>query len=165
MITVSEAKNIFAAMVDEADKDKCWQWKGCTARGYGIISFKGKSYKAHRISMYIEKGEMPPANLVVCHKCDNPTCVNPNHLFVGTTQDNQTDMKNKGRSLYGERNGNCKTTEYDVKRMRIMRAFNMPRDRIAKAFGMSETHTSRILKKEVFSYIASNLDASYRYAK
>ncbi len=65
-------------------------------RGYGKIKFKGKDYRAHRLSYIIKNGEIP-SSIFVCHKCDNPPCINPDHLFLGTAKDNALDRKNKGR--------------------------------------------------------------------
>lgn len=74
----------------------CWNWKGCTNnRGYGWFQ-TGKTSLAHRISYKLFYG-ISPKNKLVLHKCDNPKCVNPDHLFLGTHKDNMIDMVNKGR--------------------------------------------------------------------
>jgi hypothetical protein len=95
---------------------KCWIWIANTDRdGYGRISSKGVQYKAHRISWEIYNGPIPD-ELLVLHKCDNPPCVNPNHLFLGTHKDNSVDMVNKGRSNHslGSTNPRAILSECDV---------------------------------------------------
>lgn len=115
----------------------CWGWKGKRwGAGYGRIWVEGKSCYLHRFSYQLHFGEVP-GNLYVCHTCDNPSCSNPNHLFLGTAQDNIDDMWRKGRAnppsgprgtpaialenpLYiaGENNGNHKLTDDDVRYIR-----------------------------------------------
>lgn len=75
----------------------CWLWQGApTSGGYGRFWFDGVRKLAHRAAYEIFKGDIPE-DMCVCHKCDNPLCVNPKHLFLGTHSDNMRDMGNKGR--------------------------------------------------------------------
>lgn len=95
-------KELLERFLDKVDKktdSECWNWKGCKDRfGYGMMSSKhNKSpFKAHRISYEIHK-EVIPKGLWVLHKCDNPSCVNPNHLYLGTQFENMRDASNRGR--------------------------------------------------------------------
>ena len=75
----------------------CWPWKGVTDRqGYGVFTHRGKNYQAHRVSWALKNGPIPEG-LCACHKCDNPICVNPDHVFLGTQMDNVRDCWSKGR--------------------------------------------------------------------
>lgn len=79
----------------------CWEWKASkSVNGYGKIRWEGKSQLAHRVSWELHFG-LIPTGLQVCHSCDNRTCVRPDHLFLGTAQDNTDDMMNKSRWING----------------------------------------------------------------
>lgn len=124
----------------------CWNWKAsCAGKGYGQIKLPGERRQiyAHRLSWLIYRGEISD-NRQVLHRCDNPKCVNPEHLFLGTCADNLQDMKQKGRHLYGSRNSRAKLTEDDVKQIKRCLDSGMTQTRIAKAFGVSQIEISRI---------------------
>ena len=80
-----------------AGPDECWEWKaGKNTSGYGWFSFNGTQITSNRMVWLLINGEIPNG-MCVCHKCDNPSCVNPDHLFLGTHLDNMKDKSIKGR--------------------------------------------------------------------
>lgn len=90
----------------------CWLWIGCsTTKGYGEFYWKRPGHHrtvfAHRASYAIRHGASPPAGMLVCHKCDTPSCVNPDHLFLGTALDNTRDMFSKGRERTQKASATC----------------------------------------------------------
>lgn len=94
---------------------QCWVWIGGTNSGYGVIYFNGKPWKVHRFSYYLHLGKISEG-LSVLHRCDNPLCVNPEHLFIGTQVDNISDMvgKNRQKGAVGQRNKKAKLTDQEV---------------------------------------------------
>lgn len=91
----------FWRYVDKAGPDECWVWTGAKAGEYGRVSVKGVGFGAHRISYEMAKGPIPPG-FIILHSCDNPPCVNPSHLRVGTHTDNVHDMLEKGRGVVSD---------------------------------------------------------------
>lgn len=97
------------------NKDLCWEWEsGVDKDGYGVFSIDRGGYRAHRVSYFLSI-EIDPMGLLVCHKCDNPACCNPAHLFLGTARENMEDCKSKGRYITGEKNGMVKHPDLVLK--------------------------------------------------
>lgn len=112
---------------------------------------RGRGY-AHRIAWEEANGPIPPG-LFVLHKCDNPPCVRPDHLFLGTNLDNIRDMVAKGRSRRGERNVNAKLTGADIPVIREMAAAGLGTTAIGLEFGVSDTAIRHILAGRTWTYI------------
>lgn len=92
----------FSTKVDVRGPDECWEWRGATGRGYGVIRDDGRVKKAHRIALEIALGRPIGPGLYVCHTCDNRPCCNPAHLYEGTAQDNSDDAVVRGRVRRGD---------------------------------------------------------------
>lgn len=96
----------------------CWEWTGYRhANGYGAMHVDGKSMYVHRLSWWLSSGRHPSLSFVL-HRCDNPACVRPAHLFLGTHADNNKDRDSKKRQAHGETQGSAKLTDADVNDIR-----------------------------------------------
>lgn len=128
---------------DKVDLSGCWIWEGMTDKdGYGKFFYKKRTERAHRVSWILFKGEIPE-ELYVCHTCDNRSCVNPYHLFLGTNQENTKDRDNKERQARGEKQGASLLTSEEVKYIRD----NYRRGNggiLARKFGVSRSAISCI---------------------
>lgn len=132
-----------SAEVKKLTVQECWEWQGHRDKdGYGRLRFRYKEYGAHRAAYELEFGAIPNG-LIVLHTCDNPCCCNPNHLVLGTYHANAVDRDNKGRGSgpYGERNGNAKLTNEQVK---MIIADSRKHEDIAVDFGIKRHTVSRI---------------------
>lgn len=124
----------------------CWQWKDGKTERYPSFTYNQTNHHAHRVSYMLFKGDIPEG-LCVCHSCDNPKCVNPRHLFLGTMGDNLRDMFRKGRrNICGENHTNNKLTTEQVLSIRKMAKDNKPTKEIAKEFNISTTNVNLIIR-------------------
>lgn len=161
----------FWSKVSVSPADACWVWLASRVRGYGQFEVRNGGKRrlndaAHRMAWRIACGEIP-AGMFVCHRCDNPPCVNPAHLFLGTPADNAADMRAKGRSTRGrlmpqtgtpgERNARAKLSTADVLAMRSMRGDGLLHREIAARFHVAENTVSRILSGKRWGHIEAGL--------
>lgn len=135
--------------------DGCWCWTAALNRenGYGRFKVHGKMVGAHRFSYMLSYGPIPEG-LVICHKCDNPPCVRPDHLFPGTHKDNGRDKVEKGRALSGIRNAFAKLTDEQVSEIRHLDISGIPQREIALRFSLAQTTVSRIVRASAWRHIA-----------
>lgn len=104
----------------------CWIWQAAKDKdGYGKVRYQGKDYRAHRLSYQMHTG-VNPKEMLVLHKCDTPSCVNPSCLFLGTNQDNMSDKVAKGRHPKHEDHYRSKLTHRDVELIREMTKRHKP---------------------------------------
>lgn len=138
---------------------QCWQWIGSRSpRGYGQIASGKKHYRAHRWAYQEFVG--PLDNMLVCHHCDNPSCVNPAHLFLGMQLDNQKDMTEKNRQAKGEKNGWAELTERIVLLIRSQWAKRRGRgdpvygqSALARRFNTTQRNISYIVCRKHWKHI------------
>jgi hypothetical protein len=122
----------------------CWEWQAAkSARGYGFVKYHGSQRYAHRLAYETFVGPIPDG-MCVCHHCDNPSCVKPSHLFLGTHADNRADCVAKGRHGRGERNGRAKLGESDVAEIRRRLTRGELQQCLADEYGMSNQQISNI---------------------
>ena len=148
----------FWSYVQKGPDNSCWPWLGAkTTKGYGLFTtgpvIRRKHQVVTRVAFKIAYGPFDE-RLNICHTCDNPSCVNPRHLFVGTSQDNHDDCVAKGRSLKGERHPMRKLTESDVLKIRDLRSSSrLSFGRLAEQFGISRTTAHRVCAKIIWGHI------------
>jgi hypothetical protein len=164
----------FWAKVDKRGPDECWPWAaGRNAKGYGYFHIGGERARsvversAHRASWVLARGPIPDG-LYVLHRCDNPPCVNPAHLFLGTHLDNIQDMKAKGRAARGERSAarlhperrargekasGAKITEAQVRAIRREHAAGATARAIAPRYGLHETSVGQIVRRQSWAHV------------
>jgi hypothetical protein len=142
---------------------ECWEWRGARYRnGYGFL-FAGPLYptrarfvKAHRLSWEIANGEVPEG-LCVLHHCDNPSCVNPAHLYVGTRRDNARDRavrkRGKEQRQRGEQNDNSKLVEADVREIIAALERGETQISVAAQFGIKQPQVSRIARRVSWAHL------------
>lgn len=151
------------------DLGPCWMWTAgiYKEKGYGLFTIMGANYYAHRASFTIAHAGIPEG-LFVCHKCDNPPCVNPAHLFAGTALENSTDALLKGRLATGRRNGNYthperfprgtrvwtnKLSEEQVIEIRAHHAMGAQLRIIGEAYGVSWQNVSKIVRRKSWAHL------------
>lgn len=134
--------------------DGCWYWTASVnSAGYGRISWQGVPKLAHRVSWELHYGAIP-SGLLVCHHCDNPPCVNPEHLFLGTKLDNSIDMVAKGRSpkACGEKSGMAKLTASQVADIRRLVRSGETQVFVASIYGVHPAHVSRLVNRKRWAH-------------
>lgn len=132
----------------------CWVWPfAVSSNGYGRVHCgPGDDQSAHRVALELDG--RPPGDLYACHHCDNPPCVNPAHLYVGTAAQNTQDALRRGRSAIGERVNTAKLTAADVVAIRALYASGTSAYRIAKDTGMSTGAIRHIVKGRTWKHVA-----------
>lgn len=149
----------FWSKVERQGEDQCWIWKGGSdPRGYGRFYAGDKAFVASRIALALSLGMEIPKGLLACHRCDNPPCVNPNHLFLGSDSDNQIDAFSKNRRAIspicrpGSLNGSSRLTEDEVSIILALKGEMMQID-IAPLFGVNSTTITLIHGRKTWRHV------------
>ena len=131
----------------------CWQWNAHADKdGYGVMSSHGKNIRAHRFSYEHHIGAIPQG-MSVCHKCDNPGCVNPEHLFIGSAKDNAQDALTKKRHYIGDKNGRSKITEDHAK---FIKSSSMSGPELAEMFNVNRSTINNIRRGVTWKHLLSD---------
>lgn len=135
--------------------DTCWIWNGARGRGdYGQFCLEDRNnMHAHRAAYVLFNKIKIPEGLLACHTCDNPPCVNPQHIFLGTTQHNTEDMMKKGRSMKGEKHPKAKLTKENVLDIRRLHKEGIKQTKIAEMFNVLASYINCIIKKRTWKHI------------
>lgn len=156
---MTAAERFWAKVDTSAGPEGCWPWTAARRReGYGhFAGGPGLSY-AHRFSYWLATGQHP-GDLLVRHTCDNPPCVNPAHLELGTIADNMADRHNRGRDARGERINHAKLTDADVLSIRHRFEQGESHSDLAAAFGVSRSNVCRIVNGRTWSHVGAPAEA------
>lgn len=156
----SSTEERFWRKVRRGDPNECWVWLGATRSGplkYGKMTVEGAYMAAHRYSYELAYGPIPDG-MLVCHKCDNPSCVNPAHLFLGTHRDNMQDCIEKNRFVFqhegvcpeirGAKNPNARLTDSDVRAIRdLYAAGGHTKTELSRMYHVGRTTITRVVDR------------------
>lgn len=131
----------------------CWEWTGCLSHGYGSLKVNGKRFIASRFSYELHYGKIPKGKFVL-HKCDNPACIRPEHLFLGTQKDNVRDSVSKGRNMVGEKQNFAKLTNEKVIEIRSLYSKgNISQTELGKKFNVHQHTISCLVRRQTWKHI------------
>lgn len=131
----------------------CTLWMGATDKdGYGWVTHRGNMEYIHRLTWRLANGPIP-AGICVCHKCDTPGCYELDHLFLGTSLENQKDCTAKGRSRRGSVNGKAKLNVHDVRIIRTLAADGIPQLDLARLYGVQPPAINKIVHRRTWIHI------------
>lgn len=132
--------------------DGCWEWQGNAIKGYGVVKRNGKALRAHRESYRLTNGSVPD-NLWVLHRCDNPLCVRPDHLFLGTPKQNVDDMVAKNRQAKGVQQQCAKLTDDDVREARRLHELGVTKRALARQFGVTQRTMVEAIRRITWRHV------------
>ena len=145
---IPDSERFWSKVDKSGGPDACWPWTGALFKnGYAQIVIDYKKVRVNRAALMFSGVDIPPGH-EVCHKCDNPPCCNPAHLFVGTRKDNAADMVAKHRQAVGEKHGRSHLTRAQVDAIRELHAGGgWTHGKLARLFGVSAPNTCMIVNR------------------
>lgn len=147
---------LFWSKVEKRGSEECWPWRAATTvSGYGQFTLRGTRVRANRVSMELVRGVALTPSEFVCHTCDNPRCVNPAHLVVGTHADNMRDMCSKGRQTHGVRHYRAKLDDAAVREIRRRLLLRHKLVDIAKDYGVDRMTITLIRNGRNWKHVQS----------
>lgn len=150
---IAEARRRILDRSEDDPETGCRNWSlAKNWKGYGVFKIDQKPMNASRAAYIVFVGPVP-AGMCVCHRCDNPACVNPDHLWVGTYKDNWADCRSKGRETKGTANGKAKLNDSDVVAIRSMSANGERQEAIASMFGIARGTVSKIVARKSWPHV------------
>lgn len=157
-MNLPEHENFWSKVAARPDEPKeCWEWVGYRDRdGYGRITVKGKVQGAHRVSYAMHNDDFQD-NMVICHKCDNPSCIRPDHLFQDTAQKNNLDKELKNRQVRGTNNGTAKLNDQAIRDIRKLWEKGMTQTDIAEIWDVSQATISYIVRKKRWLHVDEDM--------
>ena len=158
-----DIKTRFWTKVNRRGPDECWPWTAAKRGwGYGSLKAGGRMLSAHRIAWELTNGAIP-AGLCVLHRCDNPPCVNPAHLWLGTVADNNRDREDKGRSAPIQRpapgqlarGGRCPSAKLTAGAVRKIRSLagHVRQVDLAARFGVTQAAVSKVVLRQIWAHV------------
>jgi hypothetical protein len=156
LFKANSPESFWSHVVKSDDPAECWPWTGAFFNdGYGTFKLNYRQWRAPRLAYVLTHPEFDQS-LCVLHRCDNPACCNPAHLFAGTKGDNNTDRKRKRRSnpLRGQRHQNSKLKDADVLAIRrLYSSGDFSQSRLGRMFNVSQTVISEVIRRETWTHL------------
>ena len=135
------------------NENGCWEWnKSKSKSGYAKIWYRGSTMRGNRVSYLAFIGDIPEG-ILVCHHCDNRSCINPDHLFLGTHKDNCHDSIQKCRHAHGEKSSKSKLKSEHITEIRKLYSSGISQEKISKKYNVNQSCISSIILKKTWNHI------------